>query len=70
MAPWVACYDWGKGSALATSSTLVAFGPASKWDGFGVLRAHMEDMMSAAGAALNTQAREATGVDLGFAAAD
>ena len=70
MAPWVACYDWGKGSALVTSSALVAVGPASKWDGSGVLRGHVEDMISAAGAALNTQAREATGVELGFAAAD
>ena len=70
MAPWVACYDWGKGSALATSLAVVAVGPASKWNGSGVLRGHVEDMMSAAGAALNTQAREATGVELGFAAAD
>ena len=70
MAPWVACCDWGKGSALVSGSALVAVGPASKWDGSGVLRGHMEDMMSAVGAALNTQAREVTGVELGFAAAD
>ena len=61
MAPWVACCDWGKGSALVSGSALVAVGPASKWDGSGVLRGHMEDMMSAVGAALNTQAREVTG---------
>ena len=70
MAPWVACYDWGKGSALATSLAVVAGGPTSKWNGSGVLRGQVEDMMSAAGAALNTQAWETTGVELGFAAAD
>ena len=70
MAPWVACYDWGKGSALATSSALVAVGPASKWDGSRVLCSHVEDIITAAKAALNIQAREATGVELGFAAAD
>ena len=66
----MACYDWGQGSALATSLALVAVGPASKWDGSGGLRGHVEDKMSAAWAALDTQAREPTGVELGFAAAD
>ena len=66
----VVCNHWGRGSALATSSALVAVGPASKWDGSGVVRGHVEDMMSAEGAALNTQARVATGVELGFVAAD
>ena len=70
MALWVACYDWGKGSALVSGSALVAVGPASKWDGSGVLSGHVEDMMSVVGAALNTQAHEATGVEQGFAAAD
>ena len=54
MAPWVACYDCEKGSALVSGSALVAVGPASKWDGSGILCGHVEDMMTAAGAALNT----------------
>ena len=70
MAPWVASFDWGKGSVLATSQYLVAVGPASKWNGSTILRGHVQDMMVAAESALNAQAREATGVELGFAAAD
>ena len=70
MAPWVASFDWGKGSVLATRQYLVAVGPASKWNGSTILRGHVQDMMAAAEAALNAQAREATGVELGFAAAD
>ena len=70
MAPWVASFDCGKGSVLATSQYLVAVGPASKWNGSSILRGHVQDMMAAAQSALNAQAREATGVELGFAAAD
>ena len=70
MAPWVASFDWGKGSVLATSQYLVAVGPASKWNGSTILRGHMQDMMAAAESALNAQVREATGVELGFAVAD
>lgn len=70
MAPWVADFDWGKGNAVATSQYVMAVGPALKWNGFTGLRSHVEDMMAAAKVALNTQARAATGVELGFAAAD
>ena len=70
MAPWVASFDWGKGRVLATSQYLVAVGPASKWNGSTILRGHVQDMMAAAESAFNAQAREATGVELGFAAAD
>ena len=70
MAPWVASFDWGKGSVLATSQYLVAVGPTSKWNGSTILRGHVQDMMAAAESALNAQAREATGVELGFAAAN
>ena len=70
MPPWVASFDWGKGSVLATSQYLVAVGPASKWNGSTILRGHVQDMMAAAESALNTHAREATGVELGFAAAN
>ena len=70
MAPWVASFDWGKGSVLATSQYLVAVGPALKWNGSTILRGHGQDMMAAAESALNAQARKATGVELGFAAAD
>ena len=70
MAPWVASFDWGKGSVLATSQYVVAVGPAWKWNGSTILWGHVQDMMEAAGSALNAQAREATGVELGFAAAD
>ena len=70
MAPWVARYDWGKGSVLATSQYLVAVGPGSKWNGLMILRGHMQDMMAAAESSLNAQAREPTGVELGLAAAD
>ena len=66
----MASFDWGKGSVLATSQYLVAVGPASKWNGSTILRGHVRDMMAAAESALNAQAREATGVELGFAAAD
>ena len=55
---------------LATSQYLVAVGPPSKWTGSTILRGHVQDMMAAAESTLNTQAREATGVELGFAAAD
>ena len=48
----------------------MAVGPASKWNGSTILRGHVQDMMVAAESALNVQAREATGVELGFAAAD
>ena len=70
MAPSVASFDWGKGSVLATSQYLVAVGPASKWNGSTILRVHVQDMMAAAESMLNAQAREATGVELGFAVAD
>ena len=70
MAPWVASFDWGKGSVLATSQYVVAVGPAWKWNGSTILWGHVQDMMEAAGSALNAQGREATGVELGFAAAD
>ena len=70
MAPWVASFDWGKGSVLATSQYLVAVGPALKWNGSTILRGHGQDMMAAAESALNAQARKATGVELGFVAAD
>ena len=70
MAPWVASFDWGKGSAVATSQYLVAVGPASKWNGSTVLRGRVEDMMAEAKVALNTQACAATEVRLGFGAAD
>ena len=66
----MASFDWGKGSVLATSQYLVAVGPASKWNGSTILRGHVQDMMAAAESALNAQAREATRVELGFAAAD
>ena len=70
MAPWVASFDWVKGSVLATSQYLVAVGPGWKWNGSTILWGHVQDMMEAAESALNAQAREATGVELGFAAAD
>ena len=70
MAPWVASFDWGKGSVLATSQYLVAVGPASKWNGSTILRGYVQDMIAAAESGLNAQVREATGVELGFAAAD
>ena len=70
MAPWVASIDWGKGSVLATRQYLVAVGPASKRNGSTILRGHAQDMMAAAESTLNAQAREATRVELGFAAAD
>ena len=70
MAPWVAYFDWGKGSVLATSQYLVAVRPTSKWNGSTILRGHVQDMMAVVESALNAQAREATGVELGFAAAD
>ena len=70
MAPWVASFDWGKGSVLATSQYPVAVGPASKWNGSTILCGHVQDMMAVAESALNEQAPKATGVELGFAAAD
>ena len=66
----MASFDWGKGSVLATSQYLVAVGPASKWNGSTILKGHLQDVMAGAESALNAQAREATGVELGFAAAD
>ena len=68
--PWAACFDWDRGSAGATSQFLVAVGPAPQWNGSAILLGHVEDMMAAAKVALNEQARSATGVGLGFAAAD
>ena len=70
MAPWVASFDWCKGSVLATGQYLVAIGPASKWNGSTILRSHVQDMMAAAESALNAQASEATGGELRSAAAD
>ena len=70
MAPWVASFDWGKGSVLATSQYLVAVGPASKWNRSTILCGHVQDMMAAAESVLNAQAHAATGVEIGFAAAD
>ena len=70
MAPWVACFEWGKGSVVVTSQYLVAVGPDLKWNGSMVLHGHVEDLMVAAYSAINMQAREATAVELGFAAAD
>ena len=66
----MASFDWGKGSVLATSQYLVVVGPALKWNGSTMLRGHVQDMIAAAESALNVQAREATGVKLGFAEAD
>ena len=70
MAPWVASFDWGKGSVLATSQYLVAVGPASQWNELTILRGHVQDMMAAAESVLNAQVRKATGVELGFEVAD
>ena len=66
----MASFNWGKGSILATSQYLVAVGPASKWNGSTILRGHVQDIMTAAESALNAQACEATGVELGFVATD
>ena len=66
----MASFDWGKGSAVATSQYWVAVGLVSKWKGSIVLQGHVEEMMAAAKVALNTQVRAATGVEPGFAAAD
>ena len=60
----------GAKAVLATRQCLVAVGPASKWNGSTILRGHAQDMMAAAESTLNAQAREATRVELGFAAAD
>ena len=48
MAPWVACYDWNKGSALVFGSKLVAVGPASKWNQSAILYSHVADLMRTA----------------------
>ena len=70
MAPWVAAYDWTKGSLLVTWGTLVEVGPAQKWNGGKVLRGEIEELMGRAGIALESLVRTATGVVCGLAAAD
>ena len=70
MAPWVAVYDWTKGSLLVTGGTLVEVGPARRWNGGKVLRGEIEELMGRAGAALESLVRTATGVVCGLAAAD
>ena len=70
MALWVAYYDWNRGSARVSQGQLVAVGPASEWDGSAVLRGHVENMMRAAGEALEAGVVAATGVGLSFAASD
>ena len=70
MAPWVAAYDWTKGSLLVTGGTLVEVGPAQKWNGGNVLRGEIEELMGRAGIALESLVRTATGVVCGLAAAD
>ena len=70
MAPWVACYDWNKCSALVSGTQLVAVGPASRWNGSMVLREHVEDLMRAAGEVLEARVVAATGVELRFATRD
>ena len=70
MAPWVAAYDWTKGSLLVTGGTLVEVGPAQKWNGGKVLRGVIEELMGWAGIALESLVRTATGVVCGLAAAN
>ena len=70
MAPWVAAYDWTKGSLLVTGGTLVEVGPAQKWNGGKVLRGEIEELMGRAGVALESLVRTAIGVVCGLAAAD
>ena len=70
MAPWVAAYDWTKGSLLVTGGTLVEVGPAQKWNGGKVLRGEIEELMGRARIALESLVRTATGVVCGLAAAD
>ena len=70
MAPWVAAYDWTKGSLLVTGGTLVEVGPAQKWNDGKVLCGEIEELMGRAGIALEIQVRTATGVVFGLAAAD
>ena len=70
MAPWVAAYDWTKGSLLVTGGTLVEVGPAQKWNGGKVLHGEIEELMGRAGIALESLVRTATGVVCGLAAAD
>ena len=55
---------------LATGQYLVEVAPASKWNGSTVPCGHLQDMIEAAKDTLNVQVRGATGVELGFAAAD
>ena len=70
MAPWVAAYDWTKGSLLVTGGTLVEVGPAQKWNGGKVLRVELEELMGQAGIAMESLVRTGTGVVCGLAAAD
>ena len=70
MAPWVAAYDWTKGSLLVTGGTLVEVGPAQKWNVGKVLRGEIEELMGRAGIALESLVRTAIGVVCGLAAAD
>ena len=70
MAPWVAAYDWTKGSLLVTRGTLVEVGPAQKWNGGKVLCGEIEELMGQAGIALGSLVRTATGVVCGLAGAD
>ena len=70
MAPWVAAYDWTKGSLLVTRGTLVEVGPAQKSNGGKVLRREIEELMGQAGIAFGSLVHTATGVVCGLAAAD
>ena len=68
--PWVAAYDWTKGSHLATRGTLVDVSPAKGWNGGKILRGEVEKLMGWAGDALESLVCMATGVVCGLAAAD
>ena len=70
MAPWVATYDWTKGSLLVTGGTLVEVGPAQKWNGEKVLCGEIEQVMERAGIAFESLVRTATVVVCGLAAGD
>ena len=48
----------------------MAVGPASGWNGLRVLCGHVEDIIHAAGVAVETRAVAATGVGMRFAAGD
>ena len=69
MAPWVAAYDWTKGSLLVTGGTLVEVGPAHRSNGGKMLRGEVEDLMGRAGIALESLVWTATEVVCGLAAA-